>query len=308
MGMWRGSHDQRTTARYHFAGQTDNNARVAKVWFGEFESKFRGGSVVGRTDMDVKEALAVRERLQCKPFVYFLHRFRKMYVDGGLLPDLVFKIRAVGTSKCMLRNGQGYSMRDCQHAGWFHLGNMIPEDHPTVDKDGYVEEGVFTVSAKQEFMKKQITCGAHKAKSCSECPQGNGAGWCHVDCQWYWGTCINNDAEKQKPSARKTGSGLREWNGVDCLDRLDESGPIPYNCDITGVNQNQKYSWESSGVIRSFNGKCLYVDSGLHVRGRECEKGPTTKFERIEPFTPPESNIFKDIVEKYHLSDSDPDH
>merc|ERR1712194_103776 len=87
-------------------------------------------------------------------------RFRKMYVDGGLLPDLVFKIRAVGTSKCMLRNGQGYSMRDCQHAGWFHLGNMIPEDHPTVDKDGYVEEGVFTVSAKQEVMKKQITCCA----------------------------------------------------------------------------------------------------------------------------------------------------
>ena len=69
--------------------------------------------------------------LQCKPFVYFLHRFRKrvaekdlqtsdvhsdcsrkihrallrLYRKGGVLPDSVFKLRLKGSDKCISRSG-----------------------------------------------------------------------------------------------------------------------------------------------------------------------------------------------------------
>merc|ERR1719219_2730922 len=30
----------------------------------------------------------------------------------------------------------------------------------------------------------RVSCGNHKAESCSECPQGNGASWCNDQCFW----------------------------------------------------------------------------------------------------------------------------
>ena len=30
----------------------------------------------------------------------------------------------------------------------------------------------------------EVVCGGHKADTCSDCPQGNGASWCNGDCQW----------------------------------------------------------------------------------------------------------------------------
>ena len=34
-----------------------------------------------------------------------------------------------------------------------------------------------------------VSCGNHKAATCADCPQGNGAGWCNGDCQWVNGQC-----------------------------------------------------------------------------------------------------------------------
>ena len=34
-----------------------------------------------------------------------------------------------------------------------------------------------------------VSCGGHRASSCNECPQGNGAAWCNGDCQWNTGSC-----------------------------------------------------------------------------------------------------------------------
>merc|ERR1712064_33575 len=30
-------------------------------------------------------------------------------------------------------------------------------------------------------------CGNHKAVSCKECPEGNGAAWCNGECEWVNG-------------------------------------------------------------------------------------------------------------------------
>lgn len=44
-----------------------------------------------------------------------------------------------------------------------------------------------------------VSCGAHTAGSCGQCPMGNGAAWCNGDCQWVVqphapsGQCMNRD-------------------------------------------------------------------------------------------------------------------
>lgn len=37
-----------------------------------------------------------------------------------------------------------------------------------------------------------VTCGAHKARSCDECPQGHGASWCNDQCEWKNEHCVKS--------------------------------------------------------------------------------------------------------------------
>merc|ERR1711939_38426 len=109
---------------------------------------------------------------------FFLHRFRHVYFDGGLLPLKVFKIRSRTNSMCMQRIGDRFQMSRCTDASWFHLANQ--------------------------------------------------------DAQKKWKCC----------------SGIRQWNAMECFDRLDPKGPLAYWCDVTGKNDNQQYHWEPSDIIR----------------------------------------------------------
>ena len=36
----------------------------------------------------------------------------------------------------------------------------------------------------------EVSCGAHKDKSCSACPRGKGATYCNGDCRWIGGQCV----------------------------------------------------------------------------------------------------------------------
>jgi len=38
----------------------------------------------------------------------------------------------------------------------------------------------------------KVVCGGHSARSCSECPQGNGASWCNGECEWRIEECIRS--------------------------------------------------------------------------------------------------------------------
>lgn len=42
---------------------------------------------------------------------------------------------------------------------------------------------VFQVIGKEELL-RSVSCGAHRAPSCGECPQGHGAEWCNGACKW----------------------------------------------------------------------------------------------------------------------------
>lgn len=48
-------------------------------------------------------------------------------------------------------------------------GQARPAEHPTVTQS--------------------VSCGNHRAASCAECPQGNGAAWCKGDCIWLNNAC-----------------------------------------------------------------------------------------------------------------------
>jgi len=42
----------------------------------------------------------------------------------------------------------------------------------------------------ESYEVSSVSCGNHRASSCSACPQGNGKNWCHGSCRWQNGQCI----------------------------------------------------------------------------------------------------------------------
>lgn len=310
--MWRVQSDKRTLARYRFKGQTDNLARVAAIWFGAFEKKFRSGML--DTTIDVSIPRRRSHDMGCKPFVYFLHRFRRIYRDGGLLPEKVFRIRARGRTErdaCIQRRGDSsFGLGDCGHATWFHLANMAAPGFPVTIGDVPPPSG-----AKEEEppgAPEMVTCGNHQAKSCAECPQGNGAGWCHRDCVWNFGQCISKASyermKKLRPKKQKCCSGIREWNSLDCFDRPDPTGPIAYQCDVTGSIENQQYIFDAAGHIRHATGKCVSISS-IKKRLAMTDCGPeATQWEQVESFFPDETKLYRELVAKHGLTEDMPDH
>jgi len=56
-----------------------------------------------------------------------------------------------------------------------------------------------------------VSCGEHRANSCSSCPEGKGAPWCNGDCKWINGQCMD------KRSASSVSCGQHSANSCgDC--------------------------------------------------------------------------------------------
>lgn len=118
--MWRDPvKDPRTTAKYTLppTSAARNRMRAAAAWMGPFAEKLgqfplaaAGGpsprlpSAVGGPLPwfgDVSNIRAVAERLDCKPFAWFLHRFKSVYEDGGLLPAETFLLKEESSRRCL---------------------------------------------------------------------------------------------------------------------------------------------------------------------------------------------------------------
>jgi len=294
--MWRVNSDQRTVSRYKFKGQTNNQARVAAIWFDEYKKKYKNRGVP--PGIDVSATLEVKARMKCKPFVHFLHRFRKIYIDGGVLPDAVFRIRSHDSKKCISRSGDHFILFDCHSASWFHLANLVPKGFPEV------EDVESRATVDMGVVAGGVSCGAHRAASCAACPDGHGAGWCHRDCTWSFGACIPAKALKLGQESRTCCSGIREWNSMDCFDSLDSSGVLAYHCDVMGSNLNQQYFFDRLGRIRHSSGKCLGPGSNDKLVPVACE-GASTWY-REGTFVPIETTLYKSGVQRYKLTDDMP--
>jgi len=304
--MWRVDSDKRTKAKYHWNHKvTDNLARVAAAWFDEFAGSFHGGI---DKRINVSEMLQVRQRLQCKPFVYFLHRFRKVYLDAAVIPPMVFRISARGIGKCIYRGGFNFMLGPCRTASWFNLANLRPDWFPS---DGQFSVADSNSKPSLKSSPNTVKCGSHFAGSCAECPQGHGASWCNADCEWTFGGCAPKaKLLLRKPSAshRKCCSGIRHYGTMFCFDRLDATGPLPYQCDTMGVNSNQQFVFHSNGIIRHSSGLCLVATPDNKLAASDCSLPNITRWDKLEEYQPPEFKQYKDGVRRHGLTDDLPDH
>eukprot|EP00408_Alexandrium_pacificum_P005506 CAMPEP_0171229518 /NCGR_PEP_ID=MMETSP0790-20130122/38922_1 /TAXON_ID=2925 /ORGANISM="Alexandrium catenella, Strain OF101" /LENGTH=378 /DNA_ID=CAMNT_0011695701 /DNA_START=58 /DNA_END=1194 /DNA_ORIENTATION=+ len=231
--MWRVPQDQRTQAHYHLVRGTDNNARVAAAWFDDFRVKFQQGRLAHRAP-DVSSVQSLKRALGCKPFAYFLHRFRRVYRNGGVLPREVFRLKSKELQQCVVVKGPRFNLRSCDSgATYFHFGNQDPKQS---------------------------------------------------------GNCC---------------SGIRIWDSLQCFDRLDPTGPLPYFCDVTGHNLNQQYRLSADGLIRHGFGQCLSAGSNGQLAAADC--GSATHWERDGAFRPKETELYEEAVRRYKLSEDDPD-
>lgn len=228
--MWRVGGDMRTRVRYKRITSADNTGRVAAAWFDDFLPKFQRGRLL-HSKIDVSNILERKKALGCKPFAYFIHRFRRVYRTGGVLPIEAFKLKS--KNGCVTRQGNHYGIDNCEKASIFHFGNM------------------------------------NKGKK---------------------GMCC---------------SGIREWNTLECFDRLDPNGPLPYFCDVTGGNLNQQWVMLPDGRLQhNLDRRCLSA-SGYNLFPSDCEEA--TRWKQVENFLPPETQMYEDAVKKYGFTDDMPD-
>lgn len=297
--MWR-TGDPKTKAHYRVSNiQTDNQERVAASWFDEFAQVFRGGASL--MDVNVTDVLERKKALHCKPFAHFLHRFRKIYRDGGFLPETAFKLKST-TGNCIYRFGDHYRLGACEGASRFNLANWVPWN---------LELPSSSLIAKRSNA-TEVNCGGNSAMGCHNCPQGHGESWCNGQCKWFWGECVDREEKRELTQRRSSGpkrySGIREFRALECFDSLDDRGPLAYSCDISGYNQNQQYVLDEQGRIRHHSGRCVGTnDAGTRLQAVPCDDA-TAKWTQVDVMEPLETKLYREAVAKYGLTEDGPDH
>lgn len=117
--MWR-TGDRRTATHYRIkARSTNNRGRVVAAWFGPFKEVAR--SAGGVDEADVQNYAKFKQRLNCRPFSYFIYRFRKLYLEGGVIAKESFLLQEVSTGKCLHTSA---SFSDCAKTRRLQLGNV----------------------------------------------------------------------------------------------------------------------------------------------------------------------------------------
>lgn len=147
--MWR-TGAKGTNARYKRVGDTSaNRARAINAWMGEFTEKlndfpaFASRKAQGGEHWfgDMSNFQKVKDNLQgCRPFAWYLKRFKAVYEDAGLLPKDIYMMREETTGKCLFFQGQagtsgngreGVTLQDCDasnHRFYWHPGNRSPKN------------------------------------------------------------------------------------------------------------------------------------------------------------------------------------
>lgn len=119
--MWR-DHDPRTSTHYVIKARgTNNRGRVVAAWYGPF-----AGLAGGAVSLDeVSNYDALKKRLSCRPLSYFFYRFRKLYFQGGVIAEEVFKLKEASTGNCLMAHGG--KLENCTKgigSTEFQLGNV----------------------------------------------------------------------------------------------------------------------------------------------------------------------------------------
>eukprot|EP00448_Togula_jolla_P022717 CAMPEP_0170576806 /NCGR_PEP_ID=MMETSP0224-20130122/4587_1 /TAXON_ID=285029 /ORGANISM="Togula jolla, Strain CCCM 725" /LENGTH=609 /DNA_ID=CAMNT_0010899669 /DNA_START=1 /DNA_END=1831 /DNA_ORIENTATION=- len=150
--MWRDGKRADTHARYKRVGNTNRNkARAVHGWYGEFSEKLAHYPGLHTEHQnpgelpwygDLKTFDDVKKRLGgCRPFAWFLRRFKSIYEDGGIIPAEIFMLKDEETGQCLLFQGhagtsgvgrEGVVLANCEegnHRFYWHLGNADRRTH-----------------------------------------------------------------------------------------------------------------------------------------------------------------------------------
>eukprot|EP00439_Symbiodinium_sp_Y106_P022550 s2060_g2.t2 len=96
--MWRTGKDRRTATHYVIKAKgTNNRGRVVAAWFGPFREVSRSSV----KEDQVQNYNGFKKRLHCLPFSYFLYRFRKLYIEGGVIAREYFRLQEAGPHPCI---------------------------------------------------------------------------------------------------------------------------------------------------------------------------------------------------------------
>merc|ERR1712194_185083 len=70
--------------------------------------------------------LEVRDRLKCRPFSWFLRRFKALYEDSGMIPEAIFMLKDENSGLCLRYEGEAGTSGD--GFGWASLSSCTESD------------------------------------------------------------------------------------------------------------------------------------------------------------------------------------
>ena len=126
-----------------------NKVRTVEVWFDEYKEFYYRSDPYARTltnyKGDLTERNALKARLGCKPFQYFVDRFRAVFDMKNMLPKRHVAIKDEKTNLCLEAHKEGYLVfGDCKNAiGDKYRTSMrfvadFPPDNPKVEPRGII--------------------------------------------------------------------------------------------------------------------------------------------------------------------------
>jgi len=122
--MWR-TGDRRTgqgRTGHHAPGRSGSNRdRFVSAWFGPFH-QVAGGNELSSSQLETYNK--VKRRLQCKPLSYFMYRFRRIYVEGGILGHTSFVIRERSSGLALTTGGLRECGKETGHCQRFQRANL----------------------------------------------------------------------------------------------------------------------------------------------------------------------------------------
>lgn len=82
-----------------------NKVRTVETWFDEYKSYYYEADPVAKTFIksmgSIAERQAIKEKLQCKPFKWYVEKFREVFVERHMLPEEVFLIQDTVRKLCL---------------------------------------------------------------------------------------------------------------------------------------------------------------------------------------------------------------
>ncbi|CAK0836379.1 unnamed protein product [Prorocentrum cordatum] len=112
-----------------------NKVRTVETWFDEYKEYYYKKDPVGRSFIgnvgDISERLALKQRLQCKPFKEYIEKFKDVFKSRGMLPAEVFLIRDIRTNLCLesTRDHAHLTQAECDPEltgqQWSHVKGLV---------------------------------------------------------------------------------------------------------------------------------------------------------------------------------------